>query len=195
MCRPRDAYATGAIDVVVEMRWRASEVGDDEACVGALRSGLDAGEDTPDDGFGLRRPAVGGVVDLAVAAYLLRRRVQAPHRDVLGEIGGLAQQHAIAAETEDIAHAQPLADLDRLDTAPRVRPEAGPRAGSMTIAADQDRHARPAGTDAADDVAQHARHLCAVRGLTRAQEDRHRLAGTGFVDMDGAGSSGCRSGR
>ena len=58
-------------------------------------------------------------------------------------------------------------------------------AAIMTVAADQDGDARPAGADAADDVAQHARHFGAVGGLAGAQEDRHRLAGSGFIDMDG----------
>ena len=54
----------------------------------------------------------------------------------------------------------------------------------MAVAAHHDVDRRPAGADAADHVAQHQRHLGPVRGLARAQDDRHRLGGDGFVDVD-----------
>jgi hypothetical protein len=55
----------------------------------------------------------------------------------------------------------------------------------MTVAAHDDVDRWPPGADMADDVAQHQGHLGTVRGLARAQDDRHRLAGRGFIDVDG----------
>jgi hypothetical protein len=54
----------------------------------------------------------------------------------------------------------------------------------MTVAAHDDVDRWPPGADMADDVAQHQGHLGAVRGLAGAQDDRHRLAGRGFIDVD-----------
>ena len=54
----------------------------------------------------------------------------------------------------------------------------------MAVAAHQDIDRRPAGADAADDMAQHQRHLGPVRRLAGAQDDRHRLAGGGLVNVD-----------
>ena len=54
----------------------------------------------------------------------------------------------------------------------------------MAVAAHHDVDRRPAGADMADHMAQHQRHLGAVRRLAGAQDDRHRLAGGRLVDMD-----------
>ena len=54
----------------------------------------------------------------------------------------------------------------------------------MAVAAHDDVDRRPAGADAADDMAQHQRHLGPVRRLAGAQDDRHRLAGGRLVDVD-----------
>src|SRR5258708_13643226 len=54
----------------------------------------------------------------------------------------------------------------------------------MAVAADHDVDRRPAGTDAADHMAQHQRYLGAVRRLAGAQNDRHRLPGGRFIDVD-----------
>src|SRR5713226_4391398 len=53
------------------------------------------------------------------------------------------------------------------------------RPGVMAVAAHHDVDHRPAGADMADDMAQHQRHLGAVRCLAGAQDDR--LAGGRFV--------------
>jgi hypothetical protein len=116
---------------------------------------------------------VSGRVGQALAAYLLGRSVEAPECDILGEIGGLAQQHTVSGEAEDVADAVTLAEGDRFDAA------------VMAVATDQDPHTRPAGTDLTDDMARHARDLGAIGRLAGTQEDRHRLAGGGLMDMDG----------
>ena len=54
----------------------------------------------------------------------------------------------------------------------------------MAVAAHDDLDRRPAGTDVADDMAQHQRHLGPVRRLAGAQDDRDRLAGRRLVDVD-----------
>ena len=54
----------------------------------------------------------------------------------------------------------------------------------MAVATHHDVDRRPAGADAADDVAQHQRHLSPVRCLARTQDDRDGLAGAGLVDVD-----------
>ena len=92
-----------AVDVLVEMLRCACEVGDDEARVGALWSGLDAGDDTTGAGIGRFGPGAGGIVDLAMAAHFRNRSLQAPERDILGQFGNLAQQHAVAGQAKDVA--------------------------------------------------------------------------------------------
>ena len=58
--------APGAVDLFVERFGQAREVGDDEAAVGALGSGLDAGDDAA-----LGFPAFGGIAQFAVTADLV----------------------------------------------------------------------------------------------------------------------------
>lgn len=106
-------------------------------------------------------------------AHFLGDGVEAAKRNILGKIGALTQQRTVAGEPEDRADAMTLAESDGLD------------APVVAVAADQNLHARPTGTDVADDMTQHAGNLDAVGRLARAQEDRHRLAGGGLIDMDG----------
>ncbi len=54
----------------------------------------------------------------------------------------------------------------------------------MAVAAYHDVDSRPAGADMADDMSQHQGHFGAVRRFARAQDDRHRFAGAGFIDVD-----------
>jgi hypothetical protein len=54
----------------------------------------------------------------------------------------------------------------------------------MAVAAHDDVDRRPAGADAADDMAQHQRHLGPVRRLAGPQNDSNRLAGRRLVDVD-----------
>ena len=108
------------------------EIGDDEAAVDTLGSGLDAGDDAA-----LDYPTLGGVVEFTVATDLFRPAVEAADGGILGEIADLAQQHAVAGEAEDVADALALAPCHRL----------GPAV--MAVAAHQNLDRRPAGTDAA----------------------------------------------
>jgi hypothetical protein len=54
----------------------------------------------------------------------------------------------------------------------------------MAVAAHDDLDRRPAGADAANDMAQHQRHLGPVRGLAGAQDNGDRLAGHRLVYVD-----------
>ena len=78
--------SSGAIKLFVERFRQARQVGDDEAAVGPLGSGLDAG-----DNASLDRPAFGGVTKVAIAADLFSFAVEAIERGVLGERNELAQ--------------------------------------------------------------------------------------------------------
>ena len=71
----------GAVDLLVERLGQARQIGDDEAAVGALGSGLDAGDDAA-----LDLPAGGGVAEVAVAADLVGLAVDPAERGILGEI-------------------------------------------------------------------------------------------------------------
>src|SRR3954462_11921694 len=63
--------ATGAVDVLVNRAAAHTiETGDDEACVDALRSGLDAGDDALD-----AVPACGAIVEFLEPAQLLAASV------------------------------------------------------------------------------------------------------------------------
>ena len=121
--------SAGAIDLLVERLGQARQIGDDEAAVGALGSGLDAGDDAA-----LDLPAFRGVAEIAVAADLVALAVEAAERGVLGERADLAQQHRVAGQAEDVADALALAPRHRLGPArngcrraPRCRPPASGR--------------------------------------------------------------------
>src|ERR1700680_248852 len=94
------------------------------------------------------------------------------HDGILGEIADPVQQHCVAGEAKDVAGALALAPRHRL----------GPAV--VAVAAHQNLDRRPAGADAADHVTQHQGYLGPVRRLARTQDDRHRLAGGGFIDVD-----------
>jgi hypothetical protein len=59
-----------------------------------------------------------------------------------------------------------------------------PGAGRNGCRRHDDLDRRPAGANAADDVAQHQRHLGPVRRLAGTQDDRDGLAGRRLVDVD-----------
>ena len=80
------------IELLVERFWQARQVGEDEAAVGPLRSGLDTGNDAALDG-----PAFGSVAEIAPAADLFPFTSQAAEGSILGERADLAQQHRIAS--------------------------------------------------------------------------------------------------
>src|SRR5260221_11921966 len=142
-------------------------MGVDEPAIGTLWPGLDAGDDAA-----LALPTWGGVAQFAVAADLVGLTVDPAERGILGQIADPAQQYRVAGEAEDVADA--LAFAPRHCLGARV----------MAVAAHHDVDRQPPGADAADDMAQHQRHLGPVRGLAGAQNDRNRLAGGRFIDMD-----------
>jgi SAM-dependent methyltransferase len=76
------------------------QVGDDEAAVGTLGSGLDASDDAA-----LDLPACRGVAQFAVAADLFSSAGETAQCSVLGEIADPAQQHRVAGKTKDVADA------------------------------------------------------------------------------------------
>src|SRR3954451_16426773 len=83
--------ATGAVDILVDgAAAHTIETGDDEACVDALRSGLDAGDDALDP-----IPACGAIVEFLEPAQLIATRLCSAldraglqHGDVLAQRGG-----------------------------------------------------------------------------------------------------------
>src|SRR4051795_3032768 len=87
--------AASAIDLRVKHLGQARQIGDDEATVSTLRSGLDAG-----DNAALNRPALGGIAEIAIAADFLPFAIEAAQGGVLGERADLAPQHGVAREAE-----------------------------------------------------------------------------------------------
>src|SRR3954464_15046855 len=81
------------------------------------------------------------------AADLLPLAGKTTQSGILGERADLAQQHLVAGQAKDVADTLALAPHHRLGTS------------VMTVAAHHDIDRRPAGADAADDMAQHQRHL------------------------------------
>src|SRR3954447_3621189 len=83
--------AAGAVDILVHgPAAHTIETGDDEACVDALRSGLDASDDALDP-----IPACGAIVEFLEPAQLLATRLGSAlgrarfqRRDVLAQRGG-----------------------------------------------------------------------------------------------------------
>ena len=73
--------AAGTVDVLVEPPRCASEVGDDEPAVTALRRGLDPGDDLT-----LDRPGSAALAELAVATDLHRLACNSAHRCLVDEV-------------------------------------------------------------------------------------------------------------
>src|SRR5262249_53482896 len=117
-------------------------------------------------------PAFGGISEVTVAADLIAFTVETAESGVLGERPDLPKQHRIAGQAEDEADVVALAPRHRL------------RPAVMAVAAHDNLHPPPAGADAADDMAQHQRHLGPVRRLAGAQDDGYRLAARRLVDVD-----------
>jgi len=132
-----------------------------------LDRGLDAGDHLP-----LDRPGPGGVAERAEAADLRRGAGHPAEGCVVGKRRGPGQQHLVAAEAEDVADPVALQPGHRLGSA------------VVAVAANQDVHGRPMAADRAHDMAQHESYLGPVRGLALPQDDGHRLAAAGLVDVD-----------
>ena len=103
----------------------------------ALGRSLDAA-----DHAALDPPGPGGIAELAVAAHLLGLAQGPGDGRILGQSGDPGQQDLVAGEAEDVADAVLLA------------PGHGLVPGVVAVDADQDLHARPAGTDGAHHVTQ-----------------------------------------
>jgi hypothetical protein len=155
------------IELLVECFRQARQIGDDEAAVSSLGAGLDAGDDAALDG-----PAFRGIAEVAVATDLVALAGKAAQGGILGERGDVAEQHRVAGQPKDVADALALAPCHRF----------GPAV--MAVAAHDDLDRRPAGADAADNMAQHQRHLGPVRCLAGTQDDGDGFAGRRLVDVD-----------
>src|SRR5260370_39505048 len=130
--------AARAIDLFVERAGHAWQIGDDEAGVGTLGTGLDAG-----DHAALDSPAFGGIAEIGPAADLLRFTRDAAEGGVLGERADLTQQHRVAGEAEDVADTLTLAPCHRLGPA------------IVTVAAHNDLDPRPAGAGLPENLPQY----------------------------------------
>ena len=168
--------AAPAVEVLVQRAAVAvAEVGDDEAAVGAVAAGLDAGDDAADPA-----PGLGGVEEVLEATDLAAARRGLEARRFL-EAGEMPVERAGRGEAEDVVEALRLAPVEDL------------RAGVMAVGAKEDLHLRPVGPDRADEAAQKCPDLDALRPLRRAQdggdeaalaiEDDDRLKAVGAIRL------------
>src|SRR5512132_3892657 len=144
-----------AVEVLVERTSAAvAEVGDDEAGIGALTAGLDAGDDAADPA-----PAAGGVKELLEAADLaIARRGLEAGRGARLEVGDMPAERAGRDEAEDVVEALRLAPVEDL------------RAGVVAVGAQQNLHLRPGGADRPHQAAQKGTDFDALRPFRRAQD-------------------------
>jgi len=153
-------HPASAVDVLVErLRPAAFEVGDDEACVSALRADFDAG----DDALG-SAPTGGSVEELLEAPDfaraclgLLDRRREARRR------AGLDGRH-MPAQGGSWRNAENKVD------AIGAAPVDDQRAAVVAVAPDQDPRLRPVGPDRADEATQMRADFRAARALRRTQD-------------------------
>src|SRR5258707_14388193 len=80
-----------AVDLFVERFRQAVQIGDDEAAVGTLGTGLDAGDDKA-----LNLPAAGSVAEIAVAADLGGLTVGPAQRGIPGQVADPAQPYRVS---------------------------------------------------------------------------------------------------
>src|SRR6266511_2504567 len=114
--------AAPAVELLVQRSATAmAEVGDDEAGIGAVGTGLDAGDDAADPA-----PAAGGVMELLEAADLARgRRGLETAGGAFLEAADVALQGAGRGEAEDVVEAVRLAPVEHF------------RAGVVAVGADE----------------------------------------------------------
>src|SRR5665811_413932 len=155
--------AAPAIDILIEhARIAGVEIGDDEACVGPVRAGFDAGDDALD-----AAPTRGPVEELLEAARLavVRRGLEARLRAGL-EIPDMPAQCGGRCDTQDVIETVGPTPVENLGTA------------IMTVGAQQDLGLRPVGADCAQQAAQEGANLLAARpfGGTKNGGDKAALA-------------------
>src|SRR5215217_4929430 len=158
-----------AIEVLVDPSCRAAgEVGDDEAGVGALGAGLDAGDDPLDPA-----PAPGAVVELLVAAQLIGPGYGgAPGSGALLQRLDVPAQGAGRGDAEHEVEALGAAEVQHLGGA------------VMAVGPDQDLDPRPVAADPAHEAAQEGAGLGAAGPASGAQHGGHRPA-LAIEDHDG----------
>src|SRR6202140_4899855 len=146
--------AAPAINILVEHTGVALlEIGDNEACVGPVRSHLDAGDDTLD-----AAPALGPVIELLEAAHLalLRRGLVARHRAGLQALD-MPTQCRGRRDAQDVIEPIGAAKVENLGTA------------IMIVAAQQYLGLRPVGADRSQQAAQEGAYLLAAGPLGGAK--------------------------
>src|ERR1700686_2025962 len=124
--------AAPAVDILIEhARTAGIEIGDDEACVGPVRAGFDAGDDPLD-----AAPARGPVEELLEAARLalLRRRLEAHLRAGLKALD-VAAQCRRRRDAQDVVETVGSTPVENFRTA------------KITFAAQQNPGLRPVGAD------------------------------------------------
>ena len=140
----------GAVEPLVEVLGAAAfQVGDDEAGVGSLGPGLDAGDDALDPA-----PALSGIVELREAAHLAagRRPLEAFGRALLQD-GDMARERRIGGQAKE--------PIDPV----RPAPVEHFRRRIMTVGAQHNFDPGPMGADGADKAARKAANLYPARPL------------------------------
>src|ERR1700730_11905982 len=155
--------AAPAVDILVKYTGVTDlQVGDDEACVGPFRAGLDTGDDPLD-----AAPAGGPVEELLEAARLtfLRRGLEARLRAGL-EIPDMPTQCGGRRDAQDVIEIVCPTPVENLGTA------------IVTVCAQQDFGLRPVGADCAQQAAQEGANLLAAGpfGGTKNGSDEAALA-------------------
>src|ERR1022692_1089019 len=155
--------AAPAVDILIEhARIAGVEIGDDEACVGPVRAGFDAGDDALD-----AAPARGPVEELLEAARLavVRRVLEARLRAGL-EIPDMPAQCRGRRDAQDVIEIVGPTPVENLGTA------------IVTVGAQQDLSVRPVGANCAPQTAQKGANLLAAGsfGGTKNGSDEAALA-------------------
>src|SRR5512144_2932852 len=124
--------STPAIEFLVQRPAVAvAEVGDDEAGVGAVAAGLDAGDDAADPA-----PGLGGVMEFLEATDLASARIGLEAgRGAFIEAGGMPAERAGRGEAEDVVETLRLAPIHDF------------RAGVMAVGTNEDLDRGPMAAD------------------------------------------------
>ena len=120
------------------------------------------------------RNRIGYIFGLAGNPVLLRQVAPLAEDAALGRLAGEGEK---VRRYGDFRYAAKSWTVERRVIA---RVEAGPQGADSRFIVDR----RPAGPDAADDMAQHQRHLGPVRRLAGAQDDGNGFAGGCLINVD-----------